>query len=407
MTVVQLNTVFGSGSTGRIAASLRRLAEEDGFESLAAWGRGPGPAERGVPGFRSETATGFLAHVAIGFAGLGGFGSRRATERLLAWLDQRRPDLLHLHNLHGFWVDVERLFDWIRRRDVPVVWTLHDAWPLTGHCAFFGEARCDRWKSGCGACPVHRRRYPYSVLRDRSAAAWSRKRAAFAGVRRLVLASPSRFLADVARESFLGPYPVEVVPNGVDLSVFRPDGPAPADAPEPGRRVVLGAAGVWEARKGLRFFPALARSLGPDVLVAVVGTTARDRALLRLGGPLPANLLLLPRLADPAALAAWYRRADAFANPTLDDNFPTTNLEALACGTPVAVFDAGGAAEALAPGCGEAVPPGDAAALAAAVGRLLRADRPAVRAACRARAEGAFDGDACLRRYLAIYRRLV
>ena len=357
MTVVQLNTVFGSGSTGRIAASLRRLAEEDGFESLAAWGRGPGPAERGVPGFRSETAPGFLSHVALGFAGLGGFGSRRATERLLAWLDRHRPDLLHLHNLHGFWIDVERLFEWIKARDAPVVWTLHDAWPFTGHCAFFGEARCDRWRTGCGTCPVHRRRYPYSVLCDRSAAAWSRKRAAFAGVRRLVLASPSRFLADAARDSFLGSYPVETERLLAWLDRHRPD-----------LLLLHNLHGFWI-----------------DVERLFEWIKARDRALLRLGGPLPSNLRLLPRLADPAALAAWYRRADAFANPTLDDNFPTTNVEALACGTPVAAFAAGGAAEALAPGCGEAVTPGDATALAAAVGRLIRADRSAVRAACRAR----------------------
>lgn len=405
MKVVQLNTVFDSCSTGRIAAQLYRLAGEAGFESLAAWGRGPSPAARCVRGYKNESFPEFCLHVAYGFAGLSGFGSGRATARLLSWLDSERPDVLHLHNIHGFWLDVEMLFQWIKARGVPVVWTLHDAWPITGHCAFFEEIGCRRWITGCNNCPIHSTRYPYSFLHDGSRRAWLRKRAAFTGVGSLTIVTPSRWLGRVVSASYLGCYETVVIPNGVDLSLFTPDGPVPQNLPGGGKPIVLGVANVWERRKGLHHLRDMAILLGEEAEVVAIGVGMVDRLRLLSSGPLPRNLHLLPRTKSPSALAAWYRAAAVFVNPTLDDNFPTSNLEALACGTPVVAFDAGGAAEAISEECGESVQPTDTVALAASVRKWIRKSTAQVRKACRRHAQTSYSADCCLRRYLPLYSR--
>ena len=399
MKIVHVNTVWNRCSTGRIAAAIAARAEAAGHVSLAAYGRGPLPRALGVHGIRIGSPVDFALHVFRTFVhGSCGFGSVRRTRGFLRWLDAEKPDLLHLHNLHGFYLHVGLLFEYIRARRIPVVWTLHDCWPFTGHCAFFDEACCAKWRTGCHDCPVHRTAYPYALLRDPSRVNWLAKRVVFTSVPRMVIATPSEWLANIVRQSFLGVYPVEVLPNGIDLAVFRP--PEGMSADSCGPKTVLAAANVWEPRKGLPLLLSAADALRDEFRFVVVGLSPRQRRVVRRRHP---GVVALGRV-PPAELAALYGGARMFANPTLQDNFPTTNLEALACGTPVVAFRSGGSAECLTERCGIGVPSGDLPAFIKALRDLdRRIDIGEVSSeTCREQALR-YDQVDCFHRYLDLY----
>lgn len=350
MKIVQINQVSGYGSTGRIAEDLSHIMLQNGIENKILYGVGSTACPNAM---RFGTEREHIQHKLLARAtGHHGAGSLQATRQMVDFLREYQPDLVHLHNLHGFYLNLPCLFQYLKQAKVPVVWTLHDCWAFTGHCAYFSFAQCQRWQSGCGHCP-QRFAYPRAV-RDRSRQNWLEKRELFTGLERCVLVSPSRWLAGLVQSSFLGEYPVKVIPNGIDLEVFYPHA-TQANA----KKIVLACVSTInpEDRKGGRYLPQLAARLGDAYEVQVLGL--RDRIV-------PPNIHALPYLKDKAELAAAYSKADVLVNPTLEDNFPTVNLEALACGTPVVTFDTGGSPECLGESCGAVVPQGDVDALAQA-----------------------------------------
>lgn len=405
MKIVHINTVWNRCSTGRIAASLHALSETAGHSSLAAYGRGPKPDKLGIPGIRIGNPADFLFHVLRNFtSGRCGFSSTIPTRRFLRWLDVERPDLLHLHNLHGFYLHVGLLFDYIRAHDIPVVWTLHDCWPFTGHCAFFDES-CKKWETGCHDCPVHRSAYPYALFRDGSKENWLAKRMAFTGVKRMRIVTPSKWLAELVRRSFLRDYSVEVLPNGIDISMFHPIEHANAKKEETAaRKNVLAVANVWEPRKGLPILLDAAEALRGEFRFTLVGLSPAQRRAVQRRNP---DIQALGRLDNQEDLVDLYNSARIFANPTLQDNFPTTNLEALACGTPVVTCHSGGSAECLSEACGITVEPENTMAFIEAIRTLdARISAGSVSPmSCRAQAMQ-YDAKACFQRYLDLYDRL-
>jgi len=355
--VLQINSVCGYGSTGRIAAELADALASEGHECRIAYGRGDVPEKYRDIAVRIGADWDVRVHgVMTRLFDTHGFHSKAATARFLRWADEYDPELLWLHNLHGYYIDVEMLFAWIKRRpDMQVRWTLHDCWAFTGHCTHFTVAKCEQWKTGCTRC-VEQRRYPASYGRDNCAENYARKRAAFTGVKHMCLITPSQWLADLVRQSFLKEYPVEVRHNTIDRSVFRP---TPSDFRErhglTEKRIVLGVAGVWDRRKGLDDFIRLSELLDERYAVVLIGLTEKQIARL------PKSVLGLPRTNSVRELAEAYTAADVFVNPTYEDNYPTTNLEAQACGTPVVTYRTGGSPESVPPE--NVVPVGDAAAL--------------------------------------------
>lgn len=355
MRVLLVNEVFGVTSTGRICARAAEGLEEEGHEVRAAFGRRPEVPERyrrfaHYFGSGPETAWHgvrtrlFDAH---------GFGSERATGRLLRWAEAYGPQLLWLHNLHGYYIQVEMLFVWIKAHpEMRVRWTLHDCWAFTGHCAHFAAADCRQWKTRCTRCP-QLRRYPACRFIGAPGRNFDRKREAFTGVKDLTLITPSRWLAGLTRESFLREYPVAVRPNTVDREVFRP---TPGSFRERyglrDKTVVLGVANVWDRRKGLYDFHRLAELLDGSYALVLVGVTERQRRAL------PQNIIGIPHTGSPRELAEIYTAADVFVNPTYEDSYPTVNLEAEACGTRVVTYDAGGCRETLRDSRSAAVPVG-------------------------------------------------
>ena len=329
MKILFINSVCGIGSTGRICTTMAQEYESQGHEVKIAYGRAENvPEQYKKYAVRIGKTIDMKLHaVRTRILDEHGLGSIQATRRILKWADDYNPDLLWLHNIHGYYINYELLFAWIKRRpNMQVKWTLHDCWAFTGHCSY---------------CP-QTRRYPASYGRDNCKANFDRKRAAFTGVKNMTLITPSQWLADLTRQSFLKEYPVEVHYNTIDTNVFKP---TPSDFREryglQDKFIVLGVANVWHERKGLNDFLKLAEMLDDRYAIVLVGLSKKQIK------ELPRNIRGIQRTNSPQELAAIYTAADVFFNPTYEDNYPTVNLEAEACGTRVITYDAGGARETI------------------------------------------------------------
>lgn len=397
MRALQINTTVNTGSTGRIAEDIGKVLLAGGHESHIAYG-----------GRMQESASNLLKignlvdqrrHVLqTRLLDAHGFASKRATRSFLQQLDRLQPDLIHLHNLHGYYLQVELLFEWIKANGLPVVWTFHDCWPFTGHCSYFDRYACLRWQRHCHHCP-NTHGYPRSWGLDRSYSNFERKRRAFQGIDRMVLVAPSEWLGGHLKQSFLQDYPLKVIHNGIDLEAFQAvDTQAVVRKYQlEDKQVVLGVAGRWDRRKGLDDFVALRRLLPKQMEVVLVGLQAHQ-----LKG-LPRGVRGLERTENLAELAALYSLAKVFVNPTYIDNFPTTNLEALACGTPVLTYQTGGSPEALNPDWNGVVAQGDVAALAARIWEICSSPTHGA-AVYRTWAQKHFDKEVCMAGYVDLYQ---
>lgn len=394
MRIVQINAV-AYGSTGRIMFQLADALEAGGHEALCTAGFTWKKCRRAdffiTSNIFEKTAHTYLARL----TGRIGCFSRPATRRLLKRLDAFRPDVIHLHNLHGWFINLPMLFAYIKKHNIRVVWTLHDCWAMTGHCPHFDRIRCEKWKTGCHHCPLHRQ-YPQSWF-DFSKDMYDLKKKWFGGVADMTIVTPSRWLAGLVGESFLGAYPVKVIRNGIDLEAFHP---RESDFRERCRcreqRIVLGVAYAWDEKKGLDVFLDLAGRLGEEYRIVLVGT---DDAV---DAQLPKNILSIHRTQSRRELAEIYTAADVFVNPTREDTYPTVNMEALACGTPVITFATGGSPEMLDGTCGSVVPRDDVDALEAEIRRVCTR-QPFSRERCLERAK-AFSQEDTISAYLELYR---
>lgn len=389
MRVLQINSV-PYGSTCRVMLGIAHAARHQGIHCDMATGFSTHPLEELLPdririgGLFSKALHMILARL----TGLNGFFSILPTIRLIRRMQRESYDLLHFHNLHGWYVNLPILMRYVRKQRIPVIWTLHDCWAFTGQCAHYAAIGCDRWKTGCFSCP-QKHLYPQS-LADCSRYLYHCKKSWFHSLPDVVLVTPSHWLADQVRQSFLRDFPVQVIPNGVDLSVFQPISVPLAD-----KHIVLGVANGWTERKGLAVMIELAGRLGSEYQIMLVGTDERlDRML-------PASIISIHRTQNANELTKLYAAADVFVNPTYEDTFPTVNLEALACGTPVVTFNAGGSPECLNGTCGLCIPAGDVDALEAAIRRVCT-EKPFTAECCRTRAES-FDQHAAYDAYITLY----
>ena len=363
MRYVQINSV-PNGSTGSVMRRVEAERLEAGDECWRMWGRGR-PAE-GEREFNYGTRAGvYLDALRTRLDGRAGFHSKAATKKLLKKLDEVRPDVVHLHNLHGYHVHVGMLFDWLARSGCQVRWTLHDCWAFTGHCAYFTAVGCDRWKDGsCGGSCPQAGGYPKTVSKTSCAKNFKDKRRTFNAlpVDRMTLVTPSCWLEGLVKQSFLSKYPVEVRHNTVDADLFKP---TPSDFRERhgigDRFMVLGVASPWTERKGLSDFVRLARELDSDrYAVVLVGLSGRQIKRLRR------ELVALPRTESAQALAEAYTAADVFVHPGVEETYGLTVAEAQACGTSVVVVEGSACAE-IADGSMATVVPKDLSTLGSTV----------------------------------------
>ena len=339
MKVLMINVVSGIRSTGRICKDLAVALEKQGHEVKIAYGRGNVPEQLKKYAVKIGTEFDIELHgLRARFIDGAGFGSRRATEKFIKWVKEYDPDVIHMHNIHGYYVNVETLFKYLKTCGKKIIWTLHDCWAFTGHTAYCDAIDCRKWEEGCHHCPQIGE-YPKAYI-DRSRRNWQKKKELFTGIPNMTIVSPSKWLAGLVKDSFLQKYPIQVIHNGIDTKQFYPMKSSFREAHGlQDKYIVLGVAAVWDKRKGLEDIVKLSRMLDNNYQIIVVGVTEWQKVRL------PENVIGITRTDSIRELAELYSSADVFVNPTYEDNYPTTNLEAIACGTPVITYDTGGSGE--------------------------------------------------------------
>ena len=335
MRVLIINSVCGIRSTGRICAELAEQFTEQGAEVKIAYGRMDDvPEKYRKYAVRIGTKWDCLSHVLkTRMWDQHGFGSIRATKSFLQWAEKFHPDLVWLHNIHDYYINVELLFKWIKKHpDMEVRWTLHDCWAFTGHCSYFTVVKCEQWKTHCLDCP-QLRRYPSCYGKGNVYLNYERKKVAFTGVKHMELIAPSQWLANLVKQSFLKEYPITVRYNTINTDVFKP---TPSVFREQhglqNKFIVLGVASTWDERKGLQDFCQLAQMLNDQYVIVLVGLSKKQL------DNLPRQIIGLQGTNDTKELAEIYTAADVFVNPSVEETFGLTSVEALACGTPDIVY---------------------------------------------------------------------
>lgn len=350
MKIVQINH-FSYKAAGGIMMNIHRSLLNDGEDSYVVWGRGRNSENERE--YYMNDSFGVKVHALYTrVTDRTGFLSKQSTKRLIYWLEKISPDIIHLHCIHGYYINLEILFDYIRKKHIKVVWTQHDCWAFTGHCAYFNAAGCEKWKTGCYDCPQIRT-YPKAYV-DASKRNWSDKKRLFTGVD-VICVTPCEWLKGLLGQSFLSEYPCYVIYNGIDTNVFHyTESNFKIKMGLEAYRLILGVASEWTERKGLKDFVRLDAKIDHSrYKIILIGLTKEQL------NTVPETIFAMERTNNVNELVEIYSAADIYFNPTYEDNFPTTNIEAIACGTKVITYKTGGAPEAIRTGCGYVVEKGD------------------------------------------------
>ena len=339
MRILEINTV-NFGSTGHIMLQIADLARAEGHEAVCCfYARRNKPADANTIYIGNKISHNLHKKFSR-YTGYNGRLSIISTLNFLRKVKKFNPDIIHIHNIHDRFINIPMLFKYIKKNNIKVVWTLHDCWSFTGQCPYFTAVGCEKWKTGCHDCEQINR-YP-STRVDRTDKMWELKKKWFTGVNDMTIVTPSVWLSDLVKESYLKEYPVKVINNGIDLGVFKPtESDFRAKNNLEGKFIVLGIASIWENRKGIDVFIELAKRLDDRFKIVLVGTNDEDDKIL------PDNIISIHRTSNQKELAEIYSSADLFFNPTREDNYPTVNMESIACGTPVMTFNTGGSPEML------------------------------------------------------------
>ena len=342
MKVLIINSVCGVGSTGKICTQIADKYISKGHTCVVAYGRGNVPCKYKEIAKRIGTDWGVkfgVLHTRI--TDKHGFANKSATRKFLKWADEYNPDIVWLHNIHGYYINIEMLFNWIKSRpDMEVKWSFHDSWTFTGHCSYADEKRCDKWLTGCHDCQ-YKMDYPTSFA-DNSKNNYQQKKKLFCGVKNMTLYAASEWMKNNLLKSFLSGYDIQVMDNGVDREIFKP---TQSNLRQlyglENKYVVLGVSFAWGVKKGLDVFVELSKRLPEQYAIILVGINKKVKKQL------PGNIIAIERTNNQEELAKLYTMADVFVNPTREDTYPTVNMESICCGTPVVTFKTGGSPESI------------------------------------------------------------
>lgn len=361
--ILYINAVCGVGSTGRIVTDLMKEAKQQGHTVKVACStvepiRNADPEDVIIVGSKID----YYVHNALSrLTDHEGLYSKAATKKLIRQIREYDPDLIHLHNLHGHWINYELLFKYLAAEDKKVIWTLHDCWAFTGHCSHFSTWGCEQWKERCTDCPGLRS-YPICYSKGDVKRNYSKKKNHFAALNKMTIVTPSDWLAQVVRSSFLGKFSVIPIPNGVDLNIFKKkDSNFRHKQGLDTKIILLGVANVWSERKGFNDIIKLRQLLSDDYSIILVGLTREQIEKL------PEGIIGILRTSSTTELAELYSSADIFVNPSYQETMGLVTVEAVACGTPAIVYDQTAVPEVIDHNCGVVVRAGDVEGLYSAV----------------------------------------
>ncbi len=395
MRILFINTVYAEGSTGKIVDQIAERAEKNGHICMIAH-RYEEKGKR-YPANVVAVSTWLDCHIHNRLSQmfmLRGVFSKHKTRSFLKKVDKFSPELIHLHNISGNYINLSMLFRYIKKKKIKVVWTFHDCWAMTGCCKHFDMAGCEKWKNGCGHCIQKGK-----ALIDISSYMYRRKRKLFSEIENMTIVTPSLWLAELVRQTQLNAYNIKVINNGIDLDTFKPtESNFRQKYGLESKKLVLGVSFGWGERKGLDVFIKLAESLPNEYKVVLIGVDEK------LCEQLPPCIISVGRTADQKELASIYTAADVFVNPTREDTYPTVNMESLACGTPVITFNVGGSPEIIDETCGCVLKRDDVEEM---VRQIIRAceQKPFSMNACLERSKR-FDMNARFDEYLHLYKEL-
>lgn len=395
MRIIQINSTCGVGSTGKICVGISEILTDNNVENYILYSS----KSNGYPLGISCSDNRYVRIQAAKSRVLGnyGFNSKKATRKIISEIKRIHPDIVHLHNIHGHDCNLEMLFQYFKQNKTRLIWTFHDCWAFTAYCPHFTMVKCDKWKTTCSGCVQSRE---YSWFLDKSQSLFEKKKQLFMGLA-LTIVTPSAWLAGLVKQSFLRDFPVKIINNGIDLSIFHPvesEVKRKYHISEE-KKILLGVAFDWGVRKGLDVFVDLSKRLDEqEYQIILVGTNDEiDRHL-------PKMILSIHRTGNQQELAELYSAADLFVNPTREENYPTVNMEALACGTPVLTFRTGGSPEIIDETCGSVVECDDIDALERAVVRICT-EKPYTNEACLNKATK-FSQNEKIKEYLKLYERI-
>ena len=402
--LLQINVTANIGSTGRIAEEIGQLAMSEGWESYVAYGRGNYNSQSKLikVGNKFDLMLHGVKSLVFDSHGL---GSKHATKKLINKIKKISPDIIHLHNIHGYYINIEVLFKYLAEANIPIVWTLHDCWTFTGHCSHFSYIKCDKWKTLCNKCPQENM-YPKCIGFDQSKRNYNLKKDLFNLPSNITLVPVSIWLSEFLKDSLFCKYPVNTIHNGINTNKFRllDDQDIENKKKEykiADKFVILGVANNWSQRKGLPEFLTLSKKIKENDIIILIGLNKNQIKTL------PPNIIGITHTKSIEELALFYSISDLYINPTWEDNFPTTNLEALSCGIPVATYKTGGAVEQITPETGFIIEQGDIGGLINSINTIGEKGKATYSLACRERALSHFRKEDRYAEYIQLYDNLL
>lgn len=399
MRVVQINGgVFGS--TGKIMFGIAKTSEKYGIDTfcaapITATNRLSKPEREyyKIGSYYARKASAFFDRILSNQ----GVIARRATKKMIRVIDRFSPDIIHIHNIHGGFLNFELFFKYVKSKKIKLVWTFHDCWPFTGHCPYFTIVKCDKWQTSCERCPQPKI-YPKMYV-DTSKAMYRKKKEWIGSLDNLTVVTPSRWLAELAAQSFFKDHQIKVINNGIDLSVFYPrESNFKKKYGIEDKYMLLGVSFDWGYRKGLDVFIELSRRLDLSYQIVLVGGDDN------IDKQLPSNIISIHRTTNQIELAEIYSSADLFVNPTREENYPTVNMESVACGTPVLTFRTGGSPEIIDETCGSVVDVDDVDAMYDEIIRICN-QKPYSQNSCLSKAK-TYDMNDKFKEYVELYEHI-
>jgi glycosyltransferase involved in cell wall biosynthesis len=398
-TILQISASVNSGSTGRIAEEIGQLAIANGWNSYIAYGRRDRHSQSKK--IKVGNKLNLYWHILITrLFDQHGLGSKRATQKLIKQIQIIKPDIIHLHNIHSYYLNYQILFNYLKESDIPVVWTLHDCWSFTGHCSHFTLANCYKWKSECYACP-QKKGYPKSIFIDNSKNNYNKKKRLFTGLNNMIIVTPSQWLANLASESFINKYSLRIINNGVDLSVFKPRNTSRLrDMYAKDKSVLLGVASTWTNRKGLNDFIKLSKVLPENVQIILVGLNKQQKENLSQ------SIIGIERTESIIELSELYSLADIHLALSGEETFGMTIAESMACGTPVITYGTSATAELISENTGMVVENGNTKQILYAIGQILSKGKIYYTTHCVNRAKELYNKNDRFEDYINLYTTL-